>query len=588
MSVYRTAFPALFLLCLFPGLSSAQLLGKDRFKTYVDNFVRWYAPTDNFTYAFPDAQAWSFIQGNVPFFEIDDPALEEMYYYRWFTYRKHIRAIPAPANYMVTEFGPGVGWSGAYNGISCPANLHFYEGRWIRDPKYLQGYARYWFRTPGAQPNRYSFNPADAFYAMFKVHPDTAWITDLLDPLAQNYKYWQDNFRHVNGLYWQDEWWEGMELSVSHHLGGRWAYRATINSYQFSDARAIAAIARMKNDAALAADYAQRADRIKELANAHLWDDTAKHFKGVKVGNQTDNGHPGNHPQPARMVFNATRELYGFVPWAFHMADAGKEAAWKQLMDPQGFYAPFGPTTAERRSPYFGVMWAGRPLLYPNNTSTASGCCTWDGPSWPLATSQTLIGLANLLNDYRQAVMTKHDYYRVLKNYTRGMRREGRPWVGEHYDGMTGRWIHEQDYPRGNHYNHSAYNDLLISGLIGLRPRADDTLEVNPLIPQDSTAWFMLDDVRYRGRKVAVAWDRTGARYGRGQGLTVFIDSLPVARAAGLGRIKVALDARPVAVRERGKAAKADAPRRLRGLMPAYSAGSGAGPRDAGGRTLDR
>ena len=33
------------------------------------------------------------------------------------------------------------------------------------------------------------------------------------------------------------------------------------------------------------------------------------------------------------------------------------------------------------------------------------------------------------------------------------------------------------------YYNHSSFCDLVITGLVGLRPRADDLLEMNPLIP---------------------------------------------------------------------------------------------------------
>jgi hypothetical protein len=47
------------------------------------------------------------------------------------------------------------------------------------------------------------------------------------------------------------------------------------------------------------------------------------------------------------------RELRGYTPWYFNLPEPGKgcEVAWKQLMDPKGFYAPYGPTTAEQRRP---------------------------------------------------------------------------------------------------------------------------------------------------------------------------------------------------------------------------------------------
>ena len=85
------------------------------------------------------------------------------------------------------------------------------------------------------------------------------------------------------------------------------------------------------------------------------------------------------------------REEIGYTPWYFDLPDPGSgyEIAWKQLMDPQGFYAPYGPTTAERRHPEFQVPYEGDD-------------CQWNGPSWPFATTITLRALANVLNGYKQ------------------------------------------------------------------------------------------------------------------------------------------------------------------------------------------
>jgi hypothetical protein len=54
----------------------------------------------------------------------------------------------------------------------------------------------------------------------------------------------------------------------------------------------------------------------------------------------------------------------------FDLPNPDKSVAWKQLIDPRGFCAPFGPTTAEQRHPKFAVAYAGHE-------------CQWNGPSWP-------------------------------------------------------------------------------------------------------------------------------------------------------------------------------------------------------------
>ena len=86
---------------------------------------------------------------------------------------------------------------------------------------------------------------------------------------------------------------------------------------------------------------------------------------------------------------------------------------------------------------------------------------------------------------------------------------------------------------RGKDYNHSTYCDLVISGLVGLRPRADDTVEVNPLVP-GSWNFFCLDQVRYHGRWLTILWDKTGERYHRGTGLRVFADGKEIAASETL------------------------------------------------------
>ena len=76
------------------------------------------------------------------------------------------------------------------------------------------------------------------------------------------------------------------------------------------------------------------------------------------------------------------------------------------------------------------------------------------------------------------------------------------------------------------------------------RPRADDTIEIDPLLPADVWDWFALDDVRYHNRTLTVLWDRDGTRYGRGKGLSIWIDGAEIARRATLGKLTTTMPAR--------------------------------------------
>ena len=272
----------------------------------------------------------------------------------------------------------------------------------------------------------------------------------------------------------------------------------------------------------LAAEFAAKAARLKELVQTNLWDEQARFFKVRLEGDGLAD----------------VRELLGYTPWFVHLPDAGYEDAWRQLFDEQGFAAPFGPTTAERRHPKFTIAYDGDD-------------CQWNGPSWPFSTAVTLTGLANVLNDYRQDVVKPGDYFALLSTYAashRLKREDGTEvcWIDENLHPFTGSWLARERKKakgdakkfceRGKDYNHSTFCDLVITGLVGLRPRADDTVEVNPLTPPEWD-YFCLDGVGYHGRSLTILWDRTGRRYGRGRGLVVLADGRELARRDDLGRL---------------------------------------------------
>ena len=90
--------------------------------------------------------------------------------------------------------------------------------------------------------------------------------------------------------------------------------------------------------------------------------------------------------------------------------------------------------------------------------------------------------MANLLNNYKQNYVADQQLFCLLNTYVESQYYRGRPYIGEYLDEKTGYWL-KGDEERSRYYNHSTFNDLIITGLVGLRPRADDMIEVNPLLP---------------------------------------------------------------------------------------------------------
>ena len=57
---------------------------------------------ENIVQAIPNAQASEWMKENIPLFDCPQKNFEEMFYYRWWTLRKHIKETPV--GYGMTEF----------------------------------------------------------------------------------------------------------------------------------------------------------------------------------------------------------------------------------------------------------------------------------------------------------------------------------------------------------------------------------------------------------------------------------------------------------------------------------------------------
>jgi hypothetical protein len=445
--IYRIAgrlwmYPGLLLLALMAssaeGSPGPLVLSPPAFAHYIDRFNAM--EDENVTNAVPNADSWNWLQKEIPFFECPDHAVEEMYYFRWWSFRKHLEWTPQGYEFseFLTRQAPG----------SSALGHQIDEGRWLHDQKYLDDYVRYWLRddTSRQQLHKYSNWLDDALYRRYLVTGDRDFLILLLGDLTQDYQQWEQDHLTPGGLFWQFDVRDGMEESISGSRKNK-NLRPTINSYMYANARAISEIARMAGNPMLAGEFAAKAAKLRNLVQTDLWNAEAGFFEVRR-----DDGKLSN-----------VREEIGFIPWMFDLPKSGRgfETAWSQLSDPAGFQAPFGLTTAERRSPFF--------------RSHGYGHCEWDGAVWPFATSQTLAALANVLRDYSQDKVTSRDYFDAFLTYVASQHDAGKPYIGEYLDETTGQWINGKA-GRSRYYNHSTFADLVITGVAGLVPRADATV----------------------------------------------------------------------------------------------------------------
>jgi hypothetical protein len=475
-------------------------------------YVRYFnaIDTENIKNAVPDKDAFGWLAANIPLFSCPDSVIQEIYYYRWWTFRKHL--VKTPEGYIFTEFLTPVGHAGKYNSISCALGHHIYEGRWLHNQNYVGQAIWYWLLHDRYEKHpvfhKYSSWIDDAIYHRYLINLDTAFITPLLPLLDEDYKQWETEKLLPDGMFWQYDVRDGMEESISGSRHDK-NTRPTINSYMYGNAKAIAAMAAVVHIDSLHREYTRKAALLKSLVEKNLWS-TRDHFFEVR---EAKTGQ-----------LSGTREEIGYIPWYFNLPGDSSSygSAWDQLTDTAGFRAPWGITTAERRSPYFRTH--------------GTGDCEWDGAVWPFATTQTLKGLANLLTYYHHHDMKKADYFRLLKQYASSMQKNGRPFIGEYQDGKTGFWLKGYS-PRSKFYNHSCFCDLVISGLIGLKPRADDIIEVNPLIPAHRWKWFCLEGIGYHHHRLTILWDQTGQKFHKGKGFRIYVDGTLVIHTATLQRV---------------------------------------------------
>ncbi len=450
---------------------------------------------------------------NIPFFECSDTQIEQVYYYRWKLYKAHIRNV-GDNQFVTTEFINDMSWDrDPYSTINAASMHHIYEGRWLKDNRYMDGYINNLYQD-GGNNRSYSESIADAAYARYLVNADPDFIMRQLDSMKLKYEQWYDHYDSGKNLYYIPAMPDATEYTIasidaSGGTGGfedGEAFRPTINSYMYGNALAISHIASMKGDTATSRTYLQRALDLRTNVQRDLWNDSMQHFVDrFKVDNKYV--HYWN--------FIRGRELAGMIPWYFNLPDNSEKysEAWKHVSDTAYLLGQHGLRTNEPSYEYYFKQ-----IVYFQGQRGSQ----WNGPSWPFQTSLAITGMANLLNNYKQSVVTVSDYVKLLRLFTQQhYLPDGKINLVENYDPNSGGPI--VYYYWSNHYNHSSYNNLVITGLCGIRPSNSDTLDINPLV-DSSIHYFWLDDVSYHGHKLSVMYDRDGTHYNSGKGLTVFVD----------------------------------------------------------------
>jgi hypothetical protein len=500
-------------------------------------------------------QSW--FDANLAYFACSDPWVEKLYYHRAYLLRKNmLEPRLGRMNWPTQSEGR---WRSTWypNVISYGAAHQIREARWLRDPNYWQGHARTWAeneKPDGVYPSHVTpRDPSDGQYADWitsaaweghLVQPDLAFLGQVADRLAANVRGWQKTCDpDGDGLLAVDShWWTGMEYQPSFFAFSNYQVsadfqqparqvsldRVDLTAYNYGNARAVAEIYRRLGRAALAREFDDLATKIARAVLQKMWQQGKQYFYSLRVGDG---------------AVADVKEVIGVYPFYFGMIPPGKgyESAWASILDPKQFWTKWPVASASRLCPaYSQTNWPG--------DGRAAGCM-WNGPTWPHANSIVMTAMARTLRAVRDNLaadspLTREHLWQLFHSFTRAQFRDQNfhePWTGEFYHGDTGRWKTEE-----RDYNHSTWLDILIPDLIGLVPRDDKTLEIDPLVPESALSFFILDGARYHGHDVTIVWDSPGRdipdHFADGRkGLDVHVDGKRVASAPRLTRLRTQL-----------------------------------------------
>lgn len=439
----------------------------------------------------PNSAAEEFLSREIPLIECPDKELEEVYYFRWWTFRKHVRMTEAGP--VITEFLPDVCWSGPYNTINCPACFHIREGRWLRDTDgIVESYIRFWLDGKGHADSYSSWLP-HAVTEYCDLKGDYSLAVEKLPEMIDFFRRRDERSLHECGLYYSIDDRDGMEFSI----GGS-GFRPTASSYAYADAVAIAKVAEIAGENGISREFREKADRIRSAMDKYMWRDgfyrTIPYEKDGKTPiEEAVNVDEAHH----------VRELVGYIPWYFCIPGEDKSEVFSLLRDESVFAARYGITCADMGHPRF--------------MEAHDHACLWNGPVWPFATSQTLVAASNLLRHYGKCSFTKDDYYYLLRQYAeshRLTREDGRVvrWIDENMDPFDGTWTARsilmkqkgEIYERGKDYNHSLFCDLVLSGLFGISVK-DGRLVSEPMVP-DTWDFFKVENLWLGGKRYRVIY----------------------------------------------------------------------------------
>ncbi|KAJ8111057.1 hypothetical protein ONZ43_g5718 [Nemania bipapillata] len=224
----------------------------------------------------------TFLRDNIPYLDIPDKLIQDVFYYRWTSLQRNLRYVTAGTGYMCTEFVHPVGYAKAFGTIDAAAGHQIDEARWLRDTAYADDYIRLYTRGP-ADPLQYTQWILDAMSRRAMVTGDSEFLATQLDDMVRVWHLWDPFFDSDAGLYYYQPVWDAQELSLPGFIAdpnnkdwdlrkdGPDTFRPSHNAYMVANARAIARAAEISHDGLVQSQFLNIADDLEAAMYERLW-----------------------------------------------------------------------------------------------------------------------------------------------------------------------------------------------------------------------------------------------------------------------------------------------------------------------------
>ncbi len=445
-----------------------------------------------------------FFAHQVPRFACSDPALVDLYYYVWHVQRVNrmelaSRRLPwpfgAPAKFKYPHLWF---WDACLQAITL---------RWLGDPAYCFGNLRSVAAQQypnGMLPHETALLPGTmlrnwpdgdgqsssvtqppvlglALWEVYCATGDRALLADIYPALAR-YDRWFEACRdedHDHLFAFVHRWETGWDNSPRWD-GGFDVEPVEVNALIAIQRQVLADVAELLGRREEAAAHRARAQETAEAVRRLMWDDAAAIYCDLRAGHAKSPVHT-----PAAFC-----TLLAGLP-----APEQARALVGHLTNPARFWTRYPVPVVPLDDPEFD----------PNDY--------WRGPSWIHINWLIIRGL--LRYGYRDVAAE------LVRRTFQLMGGQGRPTCNECYNPLTGEEARTPDLSWSG-----LVNDLVITCVGGIRPRADGRLECDPLdLGLES---FHLQGVPYRGHRIDLAYDRAG-------GYRVAVDGKEAGRRPDLG-----------------------------------------------------